>query len=41
MKASGTRNSDQTVAAAITLYGMGSPEMVLLRRAWKLVGLPG
>ena len=33
--------SDQTVAAAITLYGMGSPEMVLLRRAWKLLGLPG
>lgn len=32
--------SDQTIAAAIGLYGMGSMEMVLLRRAWKLVGLP-
>ena len=32
--------SDQTVAAAIELYGMGSAEMVMLRRAWKLVGLP-
>lgn len=32
--------ADQTVAAAIALYGMGSPEMVMLRRAWKLVGLP-
>lgn len=32
--------SDQTVTAAINLYGMGSTEMLLLRRAWKLVGLP-
>lgn len=32
--------SDQTVAAAIELYGTGSPEALLLRRAWKLVGLP-
>ncbi|WCR11696.1 M4 family metallopeptidase [Paracoccus stylophorae] len=32
--------SDQTVGAAINLYGMGSTEMVMLRRAWKLVGLP-
>lgn len=32
--------SDQTVGAAINLHGMGSTEMVMLRRAWKLVGLP-
>lgn len=32
--------SDQTTAAAIELYGLGSMEMVMLRRAWKLVGLP-
>lgn len=32
--------SDQTVTAAIELFGMGSNEMVMLRRAWKLVGLP-
>lgn len=31
--------ADQTVAAAIELYGLGSTEMVMLRRAWKLVGL--
>lgn len=32
--------ADQTVAAAIAIYGMGSREMTMLRRAWKLVGLP-
>ncbi|AUH35300.1 M4 family metallopeptidase [Paracoccus tegillarcae] len=32
--------SDQTVAAAIELYGIGSLEVTMLRRAWKLVGLP-
>ena len=32
--------ADQTLAAAIALYGLGSTEMVMLRRAWKLVGLP-
>lgn len=31
---------DQTITAAIELYGMGSTEMIMLRRAWKLVGLP-
>lgn len=31
--------ADQTVAASIALYGLGSTEMVMLRRAWKLVGL--
>lgn len=32
--------SDQTVIAAIDLYGIGSTEVNMLRRAWKLVGLP-
>lgn len=32
--------SDQTVATAIELFGIGSMEVTMLRRAWKLVGLP-
>lgn len=31
--------ADQTMEAAIAQHGMGSMEMVLLRRAWKLVGI--
>lgn len=31
--------ADQTMEASIALYGMGSMEMVMLRRAWKLVGI--
>lgn len=38
--ASFTEWSDQTVATAIELYGLGSAEVNMLRRAWKLVGLP-
>ena len=38
--ASFTEWSDQTVAAAIELYGLASNEVTMLRRAWKLVGLP-
>ena len=31
--------ASQTLDAAISLYGMGSYEMVMLRRAWRLVGI--
>ncbi|MCQ0971201.1 M4 family metallopeptidase [Paracoccus sp. TK19116] len=32
--------SEATATAAIELYGLGSHEVTMLRRAWKLVGLP-
>lgn len=31
--------ADQTMEAVIALHGLGSLEMVMLRRAWKLVGI--